>query len=114
MNYTALYYFMNEKHSLVEVKINDLPEKTPKNKLYKWLSMNLDTNETQELEFVSMGQEDVNGNQMNIRVFKNAELRFDKAFAKFMLEGEGHILMNASEELLPNQVDELILRFLKA
>ena len=101
---------MNEKHSLVEVKINDLPEGTPKKDLYKWISINHESHEVSQLQFLSMSQEDINGNLMNIRVFKNAELRFDKAFAKFMLDGEGHILMNASEELLPTEIDQFILK----
>ena len=112
MNYTTLYYFMNEKHSVIEVKVNDLPEGASKEEEYKWLHFSNEKKEIQQLHFVSQGEEMVNNNKMNIRVFKNAEIRFDTAFAKLMLEDEGHILMNSSQELLPTEIDTKIIDFL--
>lgn len=103
---------MNEKHSVIEVKVNDLPEGASKEEEYKWLHFSNEKKEIQQLHFVSQGEEMVNNNKMNIRVFKNAEIRFDTAFAKLMLEDEGHILMNSSQELLPTEIDTKIIDFL--
>jgi len=103
---------MNERFALVEIKRLDLPEDSPKDKLYYWLFISTETKKIERLEFVSMGEEDVRGNMMNIRTFKNGELRFDKSYAKFVLDNDGHILMNCSEELIPPEIHKLISDYL--
>ncbi len=105
---------MNENHSLVEVKLNDAACDAPKDQLYKWLSISTATSEVKQLKFESMGTELVNGNEMNIRIFTNAELRFDKSFGKFVVEGEGHILMNCSQQSLPEELSLIIDKFLES
>lgn len=113
MSYTTLFYFMNEKHALVEIKRNDISDDSEKDKLYYWLSINTENKMIEKLRFKSMGQEDVRGNMMNIRTFDNAELRFDTSYAKFVIKDTGYILMNCSEELLPSELDHIILDYLQ-
>jgi hypothetical protein len=113
MNYTSLFYLMNERYSLVEIKINGLPKDSPKEDVYKWFAIASESNKVEKLKFKSMSEEVINGNKMNVRKFENAELRFDNSFAKFVFEGDGHILENRSQELLPTELDELILKHLK-
>lgn len=95
MNYEVLYYFMNENFNVVEVKKTNLPSDSTPDKLYHWLFIPTSNNLVRKLHFIKMGEETVNGNLIQIREFDNAELRFDQTFAKFQLEGNGHILMKS-------------------
>lgn len=104
---------MNERHALVEIKREDLPENSPKEDIYAWLSISTENNSINKLEFVSMGEENVRGNLMSIRTFKNGELRFDNSYGKFVIGNDGFILMNCSEELLPPEIHSKILEFFK-
>jgi len=113
-NYTPLYYLMNESITVIEVKINDLPENSPKDIVFQWLSINTQTNHINKLIFKSMKEEIVNGKRMNVRVFENAELRFDEEFAKFQIDGQGHILMNSSVDKIPAETNEKIITFLSS
>lgn len=107
MKFEKLYYLMNEKISVVEVKLLDLDEKAPKEQVYKWIYI-LSSGEIKSLEFSEMKKEEVNGNQINVRIFKNAELRFDDLFGKFVLGDELYILKNCSKDPLPSKANESI------
>ncbi|OUR94212.1 hypothetical protein A9Q84_18085 [Halobacteriovorax marinus] len=111
-NYTPLFYFMNENILLVEVKINELPEGFPVDKIFHWLMVPKATGEISRLKFSSMDDELINGNKMNIRVFENAELRFDEKFAKFQIDGQGNILMNSPIAEISHETHAQIKTFL--
>ena len=103
MKYEVLYYLMNEKVTLVEIKRSDLPSNSPKEHIYQWLVMK-GGEAIRQLEFSSMKEEEVAGKLINIRVFKGAELRFDELFGKFVLGDELFILKNCSSEKVPQNV----------
>lgn len=101
MNYEVLYYLMNEKMTLVEIK---------KEKEYTWF-MQRNGDALNKLEFVSMKEEEVNENTINVRVFENSELRFDKMFGKFVLGDELFILKNFSQGPIPEELKSNISNF---
>ena len=94
INFEPLYLFLNEDITLFEVKRNDLPDNTPPDQVYHWLTVSKKKPEVRKLTFKNKGVENVNGNEINFREFKEGELRFDSNFAKFILDNDGHIIMN--------------------
>lgn len=102
MNFETLYYFMNEKQVVLEIKRTDLGDDVPKSEKYQWLSI-VDSKIT-PLTFKSMREEKVEDRLMSIREFEEAELRFDQRFARFIHQDELHILMNCSHEKLPDNI----------
>ena len=112
MNYTQLSYLMNEKYTVAEIKLSVENEKNHDLSVNNyWLSIS--DKGIERLPFISMKEEMINGNMISVRVFKNAELRFDKLFSKFSINNEIYILKNCSEEKIPKDIDEKILQFLK-
>lgn len=107
MKFDVLYYLMNEKISLVEIKRADLAANSPKEDVYQWFMLK-DDDFKKKLEFVSKKEEDVAGKTINVRIFKNAELRFDKLFGKFVLGDELFILKNCSTSEIPQSISEKI------
>lgn len=106
MNFQILNYLMNENLTVIEAKLIDLPESAPKSERYKWLQIN--DSKVTPLAFISMREEEINGKQMNIRIFENAELRFDKSFARFISGENMNILMNQTGKSLAADIDKLI------
>jgi hypothetical protein len=110
--FTPLFYFMNEDVALVEIKLNNLDDNASKDQLYHWIKFSNSSQEISRLKFISMGSENINGNNINIRVFEDGELRFDDSFAKFQHKGDGHIIMNAPintiSEVFKNRIEEYI------
>lgn len=100
--YKALFYFMNEEVSLVEVEHNNI---------LQWLRINPDKS-FEKLTYKSSDTQVVNGNEINIRVFEEAELRFDNDFGKFQHGERGHIVMKQSPSLLPADVKDSIQSYL--
>ena len=113
VNFTPLFYLMNENFNLIEVKRNGLPENTPLDEVYHWLFITIETKKVEKLVFKAMSEEMINGNKMNVREFENAELRFDEAFAKFQIENHGHIFMNSPVDQISELSNELILGHLR-
>jgi hypothetical protein len=95
INFEPLYLFLNENITLFEVKRNDLPADSSPDKLYYWLTVSKTKPEIRRLTFQKMTVEKIDGNDINVRTFTEGELRFDKNFAKFILDDNGHIIMNA-------------------
>lgn len=110
INFTPLYYFMNENVSVVEIKRNDLSESATKEETYFWFRLDASQNITR-LKFVSMDSEVVNGNNINIRIFDNGELRFDDKFAKFTYNGDGSITMNVPVTEIPTTSNTAIQNY---
>ncbi|WP_417335323.1 hypothetical protein [Halobacteriovorax marinus] len=83
-----------------------------KSDIYKWIKINPSNQEIESLKFESMKTEEVNGNEINVRIFENAELRFDNFFAKFQYKNEGHIVMNCDTSEIPdiflNHIEEYL------
>jgi len=77
-----LYYFSGDGISILEVKINGLPEGTPPNKVYHWLYNEQISQDLQKLDFKSMGTKD----NQNYREFEQGELWFDTSKAKLKLQ----------------------------
>ena len=112
MKFETLFYLMNESHSVVEIKLCGLEPHAPAQEVYHWLSISTATKEVEKLKFVSMNEETVKGIKFNVRVFENAELRFDESYAKFVMNDDGHILMNCSEKFIPEQVNICIQEYI--
>ena len=83
--FLPIFLFMNEEVTLIEIKREDMPEDSTPDQLYHWLSMSKSNPKLTRLNFIEMGKEMVNGNEINVRKFENGELRFDSNFAKFLL-----------------------------
>ena len=111
-NITALYYFMNEEVSLVEIKRTDI-DTDDKSKLFYWLKLLKSSNQLERLEFKSMSSEIVNDNNINIRVFEDGELRFDNDFAKLLHKTEGHIVMNKPVSEIPAELMKRLSEYLE-
>jgi hypothetical protein len=114
MKFETLFYLMNENHSVVEIKICGLAADAPIQEVYHWLSISMETKKVEKLSFVSMDEETVKGIKFNVRVFENAELRFDESYAKFVMNNDGHILMNCSEEFIPEQLSVCIQEYISS
>ncbi len=99
--FKVLYYFMNEEISIVEIELINIPNDTSKDKKFHWLRYIPRTKELTKLTFKTMGEEIVNGNNINSRVFDEAELRFDKAFGKYSDSANSFIIMNAKTDKVP-------------
>ncbi len=112
MMFETLFYLMNEKHCVLEVKRTDIAEDSAPENLYYWLSISTESKKVDRLVFVSMGEEVVKGNKMQVRTFEDGELRFDNSFAKFVHKNDGHILMNCSEEKVPENVLQIVNNFI--
>ncbi len=112
--YTALFYFMNEEVSVIEVKRTDIPEDSDKDKMYHWLKYTQGSKKIERLRFRSMSSEVVNGNNINIRAFADGELRFDKDFAKFLHCNDGHLIMNRPVQDIPDELSGQINSFLSS
>jgi hypothetical protein len=114
MKYEVLFYLMNEVHSVVEVKRIDLDHNATPDEVFHWLSISSENNSVQRLNFVSQSEEAVKGINFKVREFENGSLRFDESYAKFVFNNDGHILMNCSEEKVPDQINKSILSYLEA
>ena len=116
MNFTTLYYLMNEKHILVEIKLDSSNQSGSEVEVLQWLSISQATSQAtsqvKKLIFKSMNEEMINENLMNVRVFENAELRFDKLFGKFVLGDELFILKNCTNESIPESLITIISQYL--
>ena len=104
INFEPIYLFLNENITLFEVKRTDLPKDSTSDKLYHWLTVSKSKPDIRKLTFKDMGVENVNGNDINVRNFTEGELRFDKNFAKFILDNDGHIVMNVSVTDFPDNL----------
>lgn len=112
MKNKVIHYFMNENLTVVEVKKLGLAEDTPKEQVYFWLSIPTDTKAVERLDFLEMKEEEVNGKMMNVRIFKQGDLRFDDFFARCIVHGNGQILMNESKKDLSKEIQEQVTSFL--
>jgi len=88
-------YFMNENAAVVELS----------NEQWKFIKL---PSEIFILKLNSSTIENVNGNDINVRVFEKAELRFDNDFAKFQYLDNGYILMNCDISTIPNEIITLL------
>ena len=111
--FETLFYFMNEEVCVLEIKISGMSEDAPKDKRYHWLKLTKKNNQVDKLVFQSMNVEDVNGNKINVRAFKNAELRFDDHFGKFLHNDIGHIIMNSPIDSVPSDLIKTIENYIE-
>ncbi|EQC46789.1 hypothetical protein [Bacteriovorax sp. Seq25_V] len=92
---TIISYYMNEVASVVELD----------NGTWKYIRL---PNNVYDLSLKDSRTEIINGNEINVRVFENAELRFDKDFAKFQHLDSGHILMNSDVNSVPAEIKAML------
>ncbi|MFG1493404.1 hypothetical protein [Halobacteriovorax sp. ZH4_bin.1] len=107
--FETLFYFMNENVSVIEVKRLGLPDDTEKAKIYHWFFILNEELSLEKLKFESSFVDHVNGNEINVRTFENAEFRFDDSFGKFQNKEGGHIIMKVPNNILPKPLSDLIL-----
>jgi hypothetical protein len=112
--FKALFYFMNENYAVVEVERIGLPTDTEKSFVLHWLLKKVDDPKLIKLNFKSMSNEVVNDNEISIRVFDEAELRFDDRFAKFSYKNDSHILMTEKTTSLPKELNATIETYLES
>lgn len=106
--FETLFYFMNENISVVEIKKLGLPDNASKSQKYQWFFILNEELSLDKLEFESSFIDTVNGNEINVRKFKDAEFRFDDNFGKFQHKNGGHIIMKVPNENLPLPLLKLI------
>jgi hypothetical protein len=111
--FEVLYNLSNENFSVVEIKRTGLPSEASKADAYSWFHIDIENNKIEKLIFKSMREEDVQDKVMNVRIFKDAELRFDKMFGRFISNAHEHILMNCAVEALSISSKELIDNYIK-
>ena len=111
INFEPLYLFLNEDITLFEVKRNDLPDNSPLDEVYHWLTVSKKNPDIRRLTFKNKGVENVNGNDINFREFHEGELRFDSNFAKFILDNNGHIIMNVPITDFPENLVTLTKKY---
>ena len=104
INFEPKYLFLNENITLYEVMRTDLPKESSPDKLYYWLTVSKKDPAIRRLTFEAMSVENVNGNDINVRKFAEGELRFDSNFAKFILDNDGHIIMNTPITDIPDNL----------
>ena len=112
--FETLFYFMNENIQIVEVKRTDIDESSDKSLLYHWLVLAAGCDKAEKLHFVSMGKEDVKGIEINVRTFEEGELRFDENWAKFLYNGEGHIVVKENADIVPENLKSIIASYLRS
>lgn len=102
-DFEILFYLMNEKLSVLEIRLKKGHDEKSKSDLLHWIIIPADSDPTeiQRMKIRSIGTDMVKGIEFQVRTFVSGELRFDASFAKFMYNGEGHILMNCSDEAVP-------------
>jgi hypothetical protein len=98
---TPLKYFMNEKISVVEIQLLEADGST-------WIQVCVDDSQGSYLKLEKSFNEVINGNDIQVRVFANGELRFDDKFGKFQYGGDGHIVMRLPVKELPVEVTKKI------
>jgi hypothetical protein len=111
--FEVLYNLSNENFSVVEIKLTKSPSDAEKSDLFSWFHIDIANKKIEKLIFQSMREEDVQDKVMNIRIFKDAELRFDKMFGRFISNSHEHILMNCAAEALSKESKELIDNYIK-
>jgi len=111
--FDVLFNLSNENFTVVEVKRTDLPDDAVKSDVFSWFHIDIANNKIDQLSFLSMREEEVQDKTMNIRIFEDAELRFDKMFGRFISNSHEHILMNCAAEVLSKSSKELISNFYK-
>lgn len=87
------YYFMNEELSLINIESSST-----------WFRIDSASKEVQKLELISEDSQVINGNNISVKTFKSAELRFDSEFGKFQDKTNGYILLNCSDKEIPSEL----------
>ncbi len=105
-SYEFLYLFQNEIMALTEIKKTNMPLESTPDQIYSWIIVDKNSSSAHKLTFKSMGEELINGNNINIRTFNEGELRFDQSFAKFVFAERSSLLENSGIQ----KVDDLIVK----
>jgi hypothetical protein len=103
MNYKVLSYLMNEKCTLIHLERDGQSE---------WMHISATNKKSKGLKLISNRDELINENHMHILVFEDSELRYDKLYGRYVNDDDQFILMNRSDEILPNDIKELLESFL--
>lgn len=103
MSYKYVLMFENDMNYIVEIKRKDLPEDTPKEKVYFWLKINKESKSCNKLSFLSMVKE-----PYQKRFFNEGILTFD--YEEALYNSEKYKRIEDSEVSL--LLNEVILKFL--
>lgn len=94
-SFNTLHCFSNEQISILEIEHD---------KICKWFRVDHTDYKLQYLELSSTSHEVISGNNIDIRIFDNSEIRFDQktGFAKFTCPKNNHLVMlgNAQKNIL--------------
>lgn len=91
------FYFMNEEVSLLK-----LPDTE------NWYLINTKDHSYSLLKLLNENAQTINGNNIEVKTFENAELRYDKDFGKFQHDQNGFILLNCCHQIIPSELIDLI------
>lgn len=103
-NFTPLLHFLHEEVSILELELND--------KSHLWLKIVKASGDVTPLSFKTASNEIVNENEISIRIFDGAELRFAKDFAKFSQAGNSHILKTNDVKDITSDITTSIEKYL--
>ncbi len=93
---------------VVEIKITDLSDSVPKNKIYHWLFVDAKTKKVTRLHFKSMNSND----SFQYRSFDNGSLKFNDSHGEFTFCTEGLRKLNkVQKENIPVDVNNVIRNF---
>ncbi|OIQ19545.1 MAG: hypothetical protein BM556_03410 [Bacteriovorax sp. MedPE-SWde] len=109
-NFTTLYYFMNEEVVLVEIEFTTVSG----DKLIQWFKITENLSTIDKLNYKSQDSQNINGNNINVRVFEDAELRFDNDFGKFQHGENGYIVMKRPIQDMPHELSDKLSQLVKA
>ena len=76
------YFFVSSDRSVLEVKVNGLPDGTPIGHIYHWLHYDHAKGQVSRLTFKSMGNEE----ERQFRTFEEGDLSFGKSEARLKLD----------------------------
>lgn len=105
-----LFAFTNDKETIVETKLLDMPEGTPPEKVYFWLKINHEKHTCEKLDFVSMEK----GLILQERTFKQGTLSFEPKRAIFNDGYNITMFLNINVSDISENVKDTVSNFLKA
>lgn len=101
-----LYAFENDKIMLLEAKKLNMPKACSKSDQYKWLVFHKYNQKIDILNFQSMSKDMVENREFDIRIFSEAELKFDNTFARFIYQDTMHLLSKI--ETVPSSILSMV------
>jgi len=110
-SYKILYLFDNAETLIMEIQRLDLPDGSDISQIYHWLYFDKLTHSMVKLWFRSLDS----SAEIEERFFEQGYLKFSESEATFIekYNSSQHKLINRSKQPVDDQVDKLVLAYLK-